>query len=185
MTAILALAITAMPAALLSQTTASATNAPITLRYIKTGEFNDHGYLSYGTTFWATNHTAKALMIRPWAIEVRAGSNWITRPIQSLPLLFRPVGTPLTDLLLPPHVAGYPTLEPSVPPKSGSWRLKVDVDAKLSGSAETARHLQLYPSLMERRFRDGNTNIPVSPLSNKMRFYKSLGSVVSQVISVE
>jgi hypothetical protein len=38
---------------------------------------------------------------------------------------------------------------------------------------------------MQRRLRDGQTNIPVNPLSTKMKFFKSLGQVVSQEISEE
>jgi len=184
-TAMLALAVTAVPAALLSQTNIA--NAPITLRYIKTGEFRDgdHGALCCGTTVWATNHTEEPLFINLSAIEVWTGSNWIIRPLQSQPLLFHPAGKRLEQPSLRPHVAGYATFDLPGRPTNGSWRLRVGVDAELSGSEERARHLQLYPSLMQRRFRDGQTNIPVNPLSTKMKFFKSLGQVVSQEISEE
>jgi hypothetical protein len=182
-TAMVALAIPATPVAVLSQTTIA--NAPITLRYITTGEFKDHGTFYYGTTVWATNHTTEPLMISLSAIEVWTGSNWTTRGLQSQPLVFRPAGKRLTHPLLQSHVAGYATFELPGRPTSGSWRLRVGVEAQLSGSEETARHFQLYPSLLERRFRDGNTNISVNPFSTKMKFVKSLGQVVSQEISEE
>jgi hypothetical protein len=184
-TALLALAIAVLPAALLSQTTPIATNATINLRHIKTGEFNDHGYLAYGTTFWATNHTSKALEIMVAAFEVRTGSNWMTLPLQSQPMKFRAAGQPLTGHVLQPHVAAYATLNLTGQPTGVTWRLKVDVYERLSGLPGTAAHLQHYPSLMERRLRTGDTNISANPLSTKMTFVKNLGQVVSQEISEE
>jgi hypothetical protein len=181
-TVALAVAVTATPCRVFSQTTATVTNSPVTFRYVKTGEFNDHGYVSHGTTFWATNHTGKPLQIFLSAIEVKTGSNWTTWPLQSQPLSFRPPGKPISDLVLQPHGAGYATVTLSGQPTSGTWRARADVYQNLAGLEGQAMHLRRYPSLVERRFQ-GDTNISVNPLSNKMKFVRSLGQAVTQEIS--
>jgi hypothetical protein len=165
-----------------SQTATTVTNSIVTFRYVKTGEFNDHGYLSRGTTFWATNHTGKPLQIFLSAVEVKSGSNWTTRPLPSEPLQFRPSGSPLTALVLQPHAAGHATVQLSGQPTTGIWRAKVDVYEQLSGLDGQAMHLRQYPSLVERRSH-GDTNISLNPLSTKMKFARSLGQAVSQEIS--
>jgi hypothetical protein len=183
--AVLALAATATPSAVFSQGTVNASNPPITLRYVTAGEFNDGGYLSFGTTFWATNHTGKPLLIGLSAIEVRAGSNWTTRLVPTEFLAFRPSGKPLAQHLLQPHVAGYATPQFSGWPTNGTWRLRVVVSEALTGSAATATRLWRYPSLMERRFRTGETNIPANPFSTNVTVFKRPVYVVSQEISEE
>lgn len=55
---------------------------PITFRYVKTGEFNNRGYISFGTIFWATNHTNNTLAISLSAIEVKDGSNFLGPPVE-------------------------------------------------------------------------------------------------------
>ena len=178
----LAVAATSTPCPVFSQTTATVTNSPLTFRYVTTGEFNDHGYISYGTTFWATNHTAKPLQIFLSAIEVKSGSNWTTRSLRSLPLVFRPPGSPRTALVLQPYAAGHATVQLSGQPTTGIWRARVDVYEQLSGLAGQAMHLRRYPSLVERSFQ-GATNISLNPLSTKLKFARSLGQAVSQEIS--
>jgi hypothetical protein len=178
----LAVATSGTPWIVFSQTTATMTNSAVTFRYVKTGEFNDHGYLSYGTTFWATNHTGKPLQIFLSAIDVKSGSNWTTGPLQSQPLQFRVPGNPLTGLVLQPHGAGHSTVQLSGQPTTGIWRARVDVYEILSGVEGQAMHLRRYPSLVERRFQ-GDTNISLNPLSTKMKFTRSLGQAVSQDIS--
>lgn len=173
---------TTTPCRVFSQTTATVTNCPVTFRYVKTGEFNDHGYISNGTTFWATNHTRTPLQIFLSAIEVKTGSNWATVPLQTQPLSFRPPGKPISDLVLQPHGAGYATVTLSGQPTSGTWRARAEVYQNLSGLEGQAMHLRRYPSLVERRFQ-GDTNISVNPLSTKMKFVRSLGQAMSQEIS--
>jgi hypothetical protein len=48
---------------------AADTNNFITFRHLKTGEFNNQGNISYGTHFWATNHTANTVSVTLFAIE--------------------------------------------------------------------------------------------------------------------
>lgn len=76
------------------------TNTPITFRYISTGQFNNGGYLSFGTTFWATNQTAHEIMVTLSAIEVKTGSNWTIRSRLTEPLRFYPPRKPLAPLTL-------------------------------------------------------------------------------------
>lgn len=182
LTAVALAAVAITPCVGFSQTNATITNSAITFRYVKTGEFNDHGCISYGTTFWATNHTAKPLQVFLSAIDVKSGSNWATGPLQSQPLQFRVPGNPLTGLVLQPHGAGHSTVQLAGQPTTGIWRARVDVYEILSGVEGQAMHLRRYPSLVERRFQ-GDTNISLNPLSTKMKFTRSLGQAVSQDIS--
>jgi hypothetical protein len=165
-----------------SHTNATITNSAVTFRYVKTGEFNDHGYISYGTTFWVTNHTAKRIQMQLLAIDVKSGTNWTTLPLPRQPLAFRTPGNPLTDLGLQPHGAGHATEELSGQPTTGTWRVRVDVYEVLSGWKGQAMHFRRYPELVKRRFQ-GNPNISLNPLSTQMKFVKSLGQVLSQEIS--
>lgn len=183
-----ALAITATLAGLFSKTTSDTANPPITLRYIMTGTFNfdNRGYLSDGTTFWATNHTSKELAISLSAIHVRAGSNWTIRPLPRTPLYFESSGNPpLEQLLLEPHVAGYATVRLSGQPTSGIWRVEADVEERLTGQARMRKHLKRYPDLMWHRFRTGNTNIPANPFNTNAYYFGRGVQVVSEEISEE
>jgi hypothetical protein len=174
-----------MPSALYSQTAAIATNPPITLRYIKTGEFNNGGYISSGTTFWATNHTSETLVISQLAVEAKAGANWITVSHFMQPLMFRHPGKAVGQPHLQPHDAGYATIYLPGQPTSGTWRVRGEVSEQLTGTADTVTRVWRYPSLMERRYRTGSTNIPANPFSTNMTHFKGAGQVVSQVISEE
>ena len=180
----LALAIPAIPAVLLSQSTVRH-RPPITLRYIKTGEFNNQGNISYGTTFWATTHTDKVLAIQLSTLEVKAGSNWTTRRLQGQPLLFRPPTKPCRNTCCSHMAPVTPHSSSLGQPTVGTWRVRVDVDGQLSGPAETTTRLRRYPSLMKRRFRTGDTNIPANPFSTNITSFKRVGQVVSQEISEE
>jgi hypothetical protein len=178
----LVLAVVASPRVLFSQSTAAVTNPAVTFRHVKTGEFNDHGYLAYGTTFWATNHTGKPLLMDLSAIEVQTNSNWTTWGVKRKQLTFRPPGKPVDNLVLQPHGVGYATVQLSELPTAGLWRARVDVYEQLSGVDGQAMHLRRYPELVERRLH-GDTNISVNPFSTKMKFVRSLGQAVSQEIS--
>jgi hypothetical protein len=158
------------------------TNTPITFRYISTGQFNNGGYLSFGTTFWATNQTANEIMVTLSAIEVKTGSNWTIRSRLTEPLRFCPPRKPLAPLLLQPHEAGFATIQLPGQPTDVTWRVRVDVAEKLTGLAATTKRLQLYPDLMERRL-TGNTNIPASPFATNMSVFGRTTQAVSQEIS--
>ena len=179
----LALAAVATPLALFCQTTLDATNAAITFRYVQTGMFNDAGSISYGTTFWVTNHTSNAFAIWLSAIEVKVGSNWTTRRLPLERLEFQPHGKLIPELYLQPHVASYVTLQLAGQPTNAIWRLKVDLKKVLTGGARTARQLWRYPSLMKLRYSTGNTNFPVNPFSTNLTYFKRVGYVLSQEIS--
>lgn len=78
---IAAVILTGIPVVLIVATGEKAVvkSPPITFRYVKTGEFNNQGYLSTGMIFWATNHTSNTLFISLSAVEVKAGSNWLSQ----------------------------------------------------------------------------------------------------------
>jgi hypothetical protein len=161
------------------------TKPPISFRYVKTGKFNNGGYISFGTTFWATNHTSKTLAVGLSAIEVKAGSDWISPPRDVQLLLFRPPGKPLEQLELNPHEAGYATTELSGQPTGGTWRVKVSVQEKLRGFAQTRARIRLYVDLLERRLRTGNTNAPWNPLNPFYFYRRSFYGPVTEVVSQE
>jgi hypothetical protein len=183
--ATLGLAATVALWAVLSRNPFARSKPPITLRYVTTGQFNDGGYLSFGTTFWATNHTTNEYLISMAAIEVKVGTNWSTRLIPNEILMFRPTGEPLPRYGLPPHVAGYVTPAFSAWPTSGTWRLRVFASEKLTGMTATATGLWRYPGLMKRRFLTKDPNIPVNPFATNMVSYKNAVEVVSQEVSEE
>jgi len=100
---------------------AGASKQPITFRYVKTGEFNNKGYISYGTVFWATNHTTNRFSLHLSAIENRVGTNWIVQSRQLEPLAFQGPGKPLAQYYLDPHSAGYATVQLSSAPIGTTW----------------------------------------------------------------
>jgi len=104
------------------------TNRPISIRYIKTGEFNNSGYVSFGTIFWATNHTTNTLALNLSAIEVKSGSNWLAQTGQEpSPLFFQSPGMYFARPFLTPHGAGYATTHLPPEPTGTTWRVKVAV----------------------------------------------------------
>jgi len=158
---------------------------PITFRYIQTGEFNDQGYISWGTTFWATNHTTNELAVDLSAIECKVGSNWVTQCRLTQPLQFRPAGKPMTQPFLAAHTAGYATAKLSCPPVGTIWRAKAMVAPALTGLSATAAHIRHYPDLLKRRIQSGNTNIPLNPFTTNTTFFGSSTFVLSQEVSEE
>jgi hypothetical protein len=160
-------------------------NRPITLRYIKTGHFNNSGYGSFGTILWATNHTTNTLAVTLSAVEAKAGSNWIARPSPVQPLSFQPPGKPFAEHLLPPHGAGYATIQLPNQPTGTTWRVKVAVQPVLTGFADMTARVKRYPDLLQRRLQTGNTNIPVNPFKTNMVFFGKPTDVISQEIPDE
>ncbi len=64
---------------------ASDTHPPVTLRYVKTGEFNNGGHISNGTILWPTNHTGRTISLTLSEVEVKTSLGWTqTRPLQPL-----------------------------------------------------------------------------------------------------
>lgn len=161
------------------------TNRPITFRYIKNGEFNNKGYISYGTIFWATNHTTNTLAVDLATIENKAGSNWIVQSRQVQPLLFQPPGQPVGQFQLAPHTAGYATVQLSSQPTGTTWRAKATVAPVLTGFSATAARVRRYPDMVQRRLQYGNTNIPLNPFATNITFYGKTIDVVSQEVSEE
>lgn len=157
---------------------------PITLRYVQTGQFNNGGYITSGTIFWATNHTRNTQFVMLSAIEVKVGTNWVTQSRPVLPLLFQPPGTRSTQPLLNPHDAGYATLQLSNPPAGTTWRLRVIVERRLTGIGDAWAHFRAYPVMLARRLRTGDTDIPVNPFSKAWSFSR-VTDVTSQEISEE
>lgn len=171
---------------LLSRSRGEEGKPPITFRYVTTGEFNDHGYLSFGgTTFWATNHTSNNVVVTLRAIEVKAGSNWITQLRTPEVLRFRPTGKPVPLLWMEPHDSGYATLKISGQPTGGTWRVRISAAEQLTGLAETSARISRYPQTLRQRVQTGNTNISLNPFATN-RFYYGKGiEITSQEISDE
>lgn len=158
---------------------------PIALRYIQTGEFNNGGYTSSGTTFWATNHTSNTLMIHLSAIDVKNGSNWLTQSQPTRLISFQPQNAPYPLPTLAPHGAGYGTLQlPGLSPGS-IWRMKVHVAEQLTGPEAAVARVKRYPSLLKVRVQSGDTNIPWTPFSPGFSFFGAGTEVVSQEIVEE
>lgn len=164
------------------RTIVAGTNAPITLRYIKTGEFNNGGYISFGTTLWATNHTSRNLSVTLSAIEVKTAAGWTTRTNLLQPLSFVAPGKPFGALLLQPHAVGYACLKLGDEPSDETWRLRAAVGEQMSVAEGAGRRIKLFPYLLNDR-RRGDTNTPVNPFSTKISIFRDLGNVVSQEIS--
>ena len=158
------------------------TNLPISFRHVKTGEFNNKGYVSSGTIFWATNHTSNTVAISIAAIEVKNGTNWVvaSRPVQ--PLLFKPPGKPIAEHFLGPHIAGYATIQLTKQSAGTTWRARVYVQPLLSGFADTATRVKHTPEFLQRRMQTGDTNIPVNLFATNMFFGGKSTEVVSQDI---
>jgi hypothetical protein len=157
-------------------------NSPITLRYIKTGEFNDHGYLSYGTTFWATNHTTNTFSAHLVGVEGRDGTNWTIRPFaHQIMMPLRPRGGPLPAHVLGPHEAAYATLELPTQPTNGVWRVRANLSEKTTDANDIQRNL----ALAGRQQGTGALGISANHYPTNMIFFKWAGQVVSQEISEE
>jgi hypothetical protein len=161
------------------------TNQPITFHYVKTGDFNNKGYISFGTIFWATNHTTNTFAVSLSAIENRVGSNWVVqyRPMQSL--FFQPPGKPMAQLQLGPHAAGYATLQLSSQPTGTIWRAEASIAPVLTGLPDTVARIRRYPEMLRRRIQFANTNIPLNPFATNMTFFGKPTVVFSQEISEE
>jgi hypothetical protein len=184
-TAVLTFAASSATLFLFAQTAPAATNQPIGFRYISTGQFNNGGYVSVGTTFWATNHTTNTLLITLSAIEIKAGSNWTTQARPYKPLQFRLPGSPFTESFLQPHAARYATVQLFGLQFGGIWRARVTVNEQLTGAARTTANLKKYPELLQRRYALGQTNIPMNPFSTNISFFKRATEVLSQEVGAE
>ena len=156
---------------------------PITFRYIKTGEFNNTGYISTGTIFWATNHTTNTLSITLGGIENKVGSNWVVQSYEWQPLLFAPPGTTGGQRYLAAHSAGYATVQLSSQPTGTVWRAKATVSSPLTGLSAQSKHLRLYPQILKDRLQSGNTNIPLNPFATNITFFGKFSHVLSQEVS--
>lgn len=161
------------------------TNQPITLRYVKTGQFDNAGFISSGTTFWATNHTTNTLIVGLVGVEARAGTNWIKRPSPPQRLLFQSPGTPYGEPHLPAQTSAYTTLQLPSQPAGTTWRVKVVVQPVLTGFEGTKARLEHYPDMLKRRLRTGDTNMPMNPFDARVTYYGQPTEVVSQEISDE
>ena len=155
----------------------------ITFRYVKTGEFNNQGYISTGTVFWATNHTGNTLFIALSAVEVKAGSNWLSQsrvPIQMEMLEFQPAGKPSALPYLEPHQAGYATLQLFSEPTGGTWRVRARVQEQLTGVPEMSARVKIFlGGILGSRNRSSRGN----PFSKNMSFFGPPREVLSQEIS--
>lgn len=158
-------------------------NPPITFRYVKTGEFNNQGYISTGTVFWATNHTSKTLFIALSAVEVKSGSNWLSQsraPIQMEMLEFQPAGKPSPLPYLDPHQAGYATLQLASEPTGGTWRVRARVQERLTGVPEMSARVKTFlGGILGRR----STSSRGNSFSKGMNFFGPPREVLSQEIS--
>jgi hypothetical protein len=161
----------------------AATNAPISFRYVKTGEFNNRGYISYGTIFWATNHTTNIIGMHLAAVEVKAGTNWITRWSSQERIIIRLPGKASTQSLLNAHEAGYATIQLAIQPTGTVWRARVDVAKALGGGADAVARLRWYPTIVKDRFRTGNTNISLDLFDQRRTYFGQPSQVFSQEIS--
>ena len=162
------------------------TNRPITLRYVTSSGFNDGGYLLSGTVFWATNHTTNTFDAWLSAIEVKTASNWVVQARQMERLVFRESGKPVGSMYLNPHAAGYyATPQLSTQPTGTTWRARVRFRPMLSGIEETAARVKGTPHRLLSRFHTGDTNIPMNPLSTKIRVFGKGADVVTQEVSGE
>ena len=161
------------------------TNRPISFRYVQTGEFNNSGYISFGTIFWATNHTTNTLAVSLSAVEAKAGTNWIAQPSQMQSLSFQPPGKPFAQPLLQPHSAGYATIQLSNQPTGTTWRVKVAVQPVLTGFEDMTARVRRYPDQLQRRLHTGNTNIPLNPFNTDTVYFGKPTEVMSQEIPDE
>jgi hypothetical protein len=161
-------------------------NQLITLRYVKTGDFNNKGYLSSGTIFWATNHTTNVFSMNLTAIETKVGSNWVVQYRRIEPLFFQPPGKPDHQHLLGPHFAGYATLQLPLSQRSGAlWRAEAIIQPVLTGFPDKVARIKKYPEMLRDRITYGNTNSFQNPFATNMSFMGSPTVVFSQEISDE
>ena len=159
-----------------TQNALAATNPPVTLRWIKTGNFEGN----VGTTFWATNHTSSELVITVYAIETNTGSGWTAASHLLEPVYFRSTAAGT----LRPYSAAYATLQLAGKPIEGTWRIRASVGEKLSGAEGAVTRLRRYPFLVEQMVK-GDTNIPMNPFSPNIGVLGRLADVVSQEILTE
>ena len=153
---------------------------PITIRYFKPRQPNTLGYLSIGTVFWTTNHTSNTLNVQLVGIEVQTGTNWIIQRCPRQSLEFVSPGNSDFPHWLNPHEASYTAIPLSNQPPGTTWRVRVEVAAKLSGIEESAARVTSYPNLLKMRLCTGNTNIPVNPFSTGMSYFGHPTQVVSE-----
>ena len=171
---------------LASYSQAGNTNQPIAFRYVKTGEFNNNGYISFGMIFWATNHTTNTFAVTLNAIEHRVGSNWVVQCRLTQPLLFQPAGKRVPpEPGLVPNMCGYATVKLSCQPTGTIWRAKAMLAPALTGLPETEARIRRYPETLRRRIQSGNTNIPLNPFSTNVTFFGRPSYVFSQEVSEE
>jgi RNA polymerase sigma factor (sigma-70 family) len=156
-------------------------NPPITLRYVSTGQFNDRGYLSVGTTFWATNHTTNSIGMRLAAIENKVGSNWVVQYRQTDLLTFRRPGQPFEDSLLGPHGARYATVKLTAQPTGAVWRVRATIQPAFNG---VAANLQHYPDLLRRRAL-GRTRASLNPFATNVTWFGPATYIFTQEVSEE
>jgi hypothetical protein len=163
------------------------TNQLIGFRYIKTGEFNNGGYLMpFGAIFWATNRTTNMLSVTLSAIEIKKETYWVSPLQSSRRLPFQPPGQPPSGMgCLNPHAAGYASIQLSNQPSGTIWRAKVLVAPILTGFEDKVARIKHYPDLMQRRWRTGNTKTRMNPFATNMFFYGTPIEVRSQEILEE
>ena len=151
----------------------------ITFRYIKTGPFNDGGYITDGTILWATNHTSNTFGLHLSAVEIKSGSNWMTRPVPSEPLRFRSKGQAVPAMNLKPNASGYATVQLPIQPVGTTWRVRVDVAQELTGFDDLAARVKRYPQT------SGNTKLPWNPFDKGITHFGNYTNLVSQEITEE
>jgi hypothetical protein len=162
---------------------AADTNAPITFRYVKTGEFNNNGYFLIGTTFWATNHTTNSFIVSLNSLENKVGSNWVVQSHLKEVLRFQ--AGPMSRPLLGPHSAGYAAVQLTSQATGAVWRAEASIAPVLTGFPDRVARIERYPDMLRRRVQSGNTNIPVNPFATNMTYFGKTSMVYSQEISEE
>ena len=159
------------PGNLFSQGVSSTNAPPVTIRHVKTNEFER--FPKMGMVFSATNYTDQAVSLTAPAIEVKTGSKWIEQGGPNLQcIVFTGPGCPIH---LSPHQAAYFVIEFStrVPgsspgvnylpqePTGTPWRLRLNVQDNLTGLADASARVKRASATIKDQL-GGNTNSSIT-----------------------
>lgn len=171
------------------------TNELLSLHYLSRGPVISQDHLLSGIVFWVTNHTTKRFVVTLTAIEVKAGSNWITQAKLIQALMFQPTnavgaetreGRGATYRDIDPHAEGLayaPRLYPNLPPGT-SWRIRANIQPMLTGWADAGARAKAYSGEVIGQMLGSTNSVPSRPgaFSKRLTYYGNPVQIVSPEI---
>lgn len=152
------------------------TNAPVLMRHVEGTNFG--ASLSGDKVFFCTNQSSQIILLSSPTVEINSGANWITNSgpyLQAIRFIVAGTNTTLLEAHQvgyciirfaspgrPPHPPGLNYL--TAPPPAGTvWRIRAQVQNKLTGIADTSARLKMSADQLKKNPR-GNAGIPLDKI---------------------